>query len=327
MATPSSPVSFAAPLREMQRWALDWLVSWWQLLHFAVLVATLALTPSSYNRRARPILAREIVLGSAPHLLWFSLMTTFISLVIIRIVVVTSSSYGLSRYALEMVVRVLVLELIPLTVALFVALRNTLPAGVAFAQALAETRSKGGGFQLAHGARLPPAVRQPGAAAEGQPQDAATAKPTLGEAAEAAAAQAPARMAAAAGRDAELRGISGLQREFFPRAMAGMFAVWLLGAVSCVLTLVLAYLSIYGFTPYALQGYTRVVGQIFNPAVSMILALKIVFFSFAVGMIPLASAYFGASARLRHVHGLSDMVRMFSVLLLIEAASLMGNYY
>jgi phospholipid/cholesterol/gamma-HCH transport system permease protein len=134
-------------------------------------------------------------------------------------------------------------------------------------------------------------------------------------------------MAAAAGRDAELRGISGLQREFFPRAMAGMFAVWLLGAVSCVLTLVLAYLSIYGFTPYALQGYTRVVGQIFNPAVSMILALKIVFFSFAVGMIPLASAYFGASARLRHVHGLSDMVRMFSVLLLIEAASLMGNYY
>ncbi|MTW02299.1 hypothetical protein GM668_09350 [Duganella ginsengisoli] len=209
-----------------------------------------------------------------------------------------------------MVVRVLVLELIPLTVALFVALRNTLPAGVAFAQALASVRNKGGGFPVAHGARAPGA-----------------AQPTLGEAAEAAAAAAPAELAAAAEGDAELRGISGLQREFFPRAMAGMFAVWLLGAVSCVLTLILSYLSIYGFTPYALQGYTRVVGQIFNPAVSMILMVKIVLFSFAVGMIPLASAYFGASARLRHVHGLSDMVRMFSVLLLIEAASLMGNYY
>jgi phospholipid/cholesterol/gamma-HCH transport system permease protein len=272
---PASPLF--APLREMSRWALDWAVSWWQLLHFTVLIATLALSPSSYNRRHRPVLAREIVLGTAPHLLWFSLMTTFISLVIIRIVVVTSASYGLSRYALEMVVRVLVLELIPLTVALFVALRNTLPAGVAFAQALTSVRGKA--------------------------------------------------LAAAAGHDAQFRGVAGLQREFFPRAMAGMFAVWLLGAVSCVLTLVLAYLSIYGFTPYALPGYTRVVGQIFNPAVSMILALKIVFFSFAVGMIPLASAYFGASARLRHVHGLSDMVRMFSVLLLIEAASLMGNYY
>jgi len=345
--SPRPPLALFAPLREMQRWALDWVVSWWQLLHFTVLVATLALAPSSYSRRARPVLAREIVLGTAPHLLWFSLMTTFISLVIIRIVVVTSSSYGLSRYALEMVVRVLVLELIPLTVALFVALRNTLPAGVAFAQALAEVRGNSGGFPLAHGARLPDSVRRAGgtAADTGSPAPAEGAMPaagattagaesaadapapTLGETAEAAAAAAPAKLAAAAGRDAELRGISGLQREFFPRAMAGIFAVWLLGAVSCVLTLVLAYLTIYGFTPYALQGYTRVVGQIFNPAVSMILMLKIVFFSFAVGMIPLASAYFGASERLRHVHGLSDMVRMFSVLLLIEAASLMGNYY
>jgi hypothetical protein len=389
MDTPTSrpPISLSAPLREMQRWALDWLVSWWQLLHFTVLIATLALAPSSYSRRARSVLAREIVLGSAPHLLWFSLMTTFISLVIIRIVVVTSSSYGLSRYALEMVVRVLVLELIPLTVALFVALRNTLPAGVAFAQALAQVRGKAGGFAMAPSARAPrPADAQeavmratgaadaagttgaadasgasgatgaagavhaadardaPGAAGAAGSAGAAKAADatdhaagsgaaggkavrTLGEAAEVSAAAAPARLAAAAGRDAELRGISGLQREFFPRAMAGMFAVWLLGAVSCVLTLVLAYLSIYGFTPYALQGYTRVVGQIFNPAVSLILMVKIVFFSFAVGMIPLASAYFGASARLRHVHGLSDMVRMFSVLLLIEAASLMGNYY
>jgi phospholipid/cholesterol/gamma-HCH transport system permease protein len=349
MDTPTSrpPFPLFAPLRELQRWALDWLVSWWQLLHFTVLITTLALAPASYSRRARSVLAREIVLGSAPHLLWFSLMTTFISLVIIRIVVVTSSSYGLSRYALEMVVRVLVLELIPLTVALFVALRNTLPAGVAFAQALAEVRGKAGGFAMAPSARAPrPAdaqaavVRAAGAADPAGVADAADATDqaagpdaggktvhTLGEAAEASAAAAPARLAAAAGRDAELHGISGLQREFFPRAMAGMFAVWLLGAVSCVLTLVLAYLSIYGFTPYALQGYTRVVGQIFNPAVSLILTVKIVFFSFAVSMIPLASAYFGASARLRHVHGLSDMVRMFSVLLLIEAASLMGNYY
>jgi phospholipid/cholesterol/gamma-HCH transport system permease protein len=261
----STPASFINPLKELQDWATDWLASWWQLLHFTVLIATLACTPSSYNHQHRPALARHLVLGSAPHLLWFTLLSALISLVIIRIVVVTSYSYGLSRYALEMVVRVLVLELIPLITALFVALRSTLPAGVEFAQ-----------------------------------------------------------MRAADGGKAALSGWSGLRGEFFPRALAGMFSVWLLGAVSCVLTLILAYLAIYGFTPWALPGYTRVVGQIFNPGVAMILLLKIVLFSLAVGLIPLASSFH--ATRRRHVHGLSDMVRMFSVLLLIEAASLMGNY-
>jgi phospholipid/cholesterol/gamma-HCH transport system permease protein len=64
----------------------------------------------------------------------------------------------------------------------------------------------------------------------------------------------------------------------------------MLAAVSCVLTLILAYLSLYGFTPWALAGYTRVVGQVFNPAVTLILVLKIVFFSFAVGLIPMATS-------------------------------------
>jgi len=107
--------------------------------------------------------------------------------------------------------------------------------------------------------------------------------------------------------------------------------VWMLAAVSCLLTLVLAYLMMYGFTPWALPGYTRVVGQIFNPAVCLILVLKIVFFSLAVAVIPLASSYYtGASSPLRRIrvaHGLADMVRMFSVILVVEAASLMGNYY
>ena len=60
-------------------------------------------------------------------LLWFIVLSSLISLVIIRIVVVTAVSYGLSQYALEMVVRVLVLELIPLTAVVFAALRCALP--------------------------------------------------------------------------------------------------------------------------------------------------------------------------------------------------------
>ena len=77
--------------------------------------------------RQRPALARQIYLGTAPILLWFTVLSSLISLVVIRIVVVTALSYGLSKYALEMVVRVLVLELIPLTSATFVALRCAVP--------------------------------------------------------------------------------------------------------------------------------------------------------------------------------------------------------
>lgn len=269
-----SPASLPLSLKRLHRSLIAWLGSWWRLLNFAVLMLTLALSPSTYNRANRPALARQLVLATGANLMWFSVLSALISLVLIRIVVVTALSYGLSRFALEMVVRVLVLELIPLTAALFVALRITLPDGIEFAQ----LRARG-------------------------------------------------TLDALQGDGADL-----LHREFFPRVAAGVFAVWMLAAVSCVLSLVLAYLAIYGFTPWALQGYTRVVGQVFNPAVSLILILKIVFFSFAVGLIPLASSFYDDSAagrrmRLRSGHGLSEMLRLFSVILLIEIASLMGNYY
>lgn len=256
--------------RRLQLWALAWLISWWRLLQFAALLVSRAFLPSTYRRDNWRSLSEQVVLASAENLVWFTMLTSLISVVIIRIVVVTSISYGLSRYALEMVVRVLVLELVPLTAALFVALRTTLPAGVEFAQ-------------------LRAAGEQP--------------SPYV-----------------------------ALRTQFFPRAVAGIFAVWLLAAVSCVTTLILAYIMIYGFTPWALPGYTRVVGQIFNPGVAMILILKIVLFSLAVAVIPLASSYYTGTQnpllrRMGAAHGLADMVRMFSVILLVEAASLMGNYY
>jgi phospholipid/cholesterol/gamma-HCH transport system permease protein len=252
-------------VQRLHHGTVAWLHSWWRLLHFAVLMFSIALAPSTYGRERRPALAGHLVADTAPSLAWYGVLSALVSLVLIRIVVVTSLSYGLSRFALEMVVRVLVLELIPLTAAAFVALRTTLPAGLEFSQ----------------------------------------------------------------GRNAGHRVTEEeLHREFFPRVAAGIFAVWLLAAVSCVLTLVLAYLSLYGFTPWAMTGYTRVVGQVFNPAVTLILVLKIVFFSLAVGLIPMASSfYFGASYRNKVTHGLSDMVRLFAVMLLIEVASLMGNYY
>ena len=98
--------------------------------------------------------------------------------------------------------------------------------------------------------------------------------------------------------------------------------------LNSVLTLLLAYLSVYGFTPAGFAGYTRTVGHVFSPAVSMIFALKIVFFSFAVSLIPIASVLYdrprSQSAMSAELQGL---VRMFLVILLIEGVSLVGNYY
>ncbi|NVD72680.1 ABC transporter permease [Duganella sp. BJB488] len=261
----SIEAAIPSALRRLMQATVAWLNSWWRLLQFAARMLSLAFAPASYRGANLNLLARRIVRDTAPNLAWYGVLSALVSLVLIRIVVVTSQSYGLSRFALEMVVRVLVLELIPLTAAAFVALRTTLPEALEYSQS---------------------------------------------------------RSNAANTSDAELH------QEFFPRVASGVFAVWMLAAVSCVTTLILAYLSLYGFTPWALPGYTRVVGQVFNPAVALILVLKIVFFSFAVGLIPMASSYyFGASYRAKVTHGLYDMVRLFAVMLLIEIASLMGNYY
>ncbi len=167
-----------------------------------------------------------------------------------------------------MVVRVLVLELIPLTAALFAALQCTIPMG---AEVVA----------LRERDRWDAWARE---------------------------------------------GLEPLRREVLPRVAAGVFCALMLAAVSCVVTLVVAYLSVYGFTTAGFPAYTHTVGHVFDPAVSLIFGLKILFFGITVALMPIASVLDeppreGPSAELR------GLLRMFLVLVLIEAASLVGNYY
>ncbi len=247
-----------------------WLAGWWRIVHLAALLLALALSPSSYARDNRRLLARHVYLGTAPALLWFTVLTTLISLVLIRIVVVTAISYGLSQYALEMVVRVLVLELIPLTAALFAALRCTIPNAVE----IAAHRAERGWGAWTHS------------------------------------------------------GIDPLRREVLPRVAAGVFCALMLAAASCVVTLFVAYLSVYGATLSGFAAYTHTVGQVFNPAVSLVFGLKILFLGITVALMPIASVLEAAPrARERTSAELRGLVRMFLVILLIEVASLVGNYY
>jgi phospholipid/cholesterol/gamma-HCH transport system permease protein len=249
---------------------LGWLRHWWHTVHLGARVLVLALSPSSYSPTQRRLTARRIYLGTAPLLLWFTILSSLVGLVIIRIVVVTASSYGLSQYALQMVVRVLVLELIPLTAAVFVALRISLPDGAEIAA-------------LRAGGRLD-AIRREG----GDP----------------------------------------VTSEVLPRVLAGLFAVAALAALSSVVTLVLAYLSVYGFASGGLAHYTRTVGHVFQPPVALVFVMKTVFLSLAVTLIPAGSALHDLPRRhSRSSAEIQVLVRLFLVVLLIETLSLAGNYY
>ena len=257
-------------LAELARAARRALAGWWGIVRLAAQLLEMVLSPSTYSGENWRNLARHMVQDTAPMLAGFTVLTTLISLIVIRIVVVTAVSYGLTQYALEMVVRVLVLELIPLTAVLFAALRCTIPNA-------AEVT----------------AMRAQGAW----------------------------EAAARAGQDP-------LRREVLPRVASGVFSALLLAAVSCAVTLVLAYLAVYGAASSGLEAYTRTVGHIFNPAVSLILGLKILFLGVAVALVPMAAVLDDTPTQRRQASAeLQGVVRMFLVILLIEAASLVGNYY
>ena len=242
--------------------------SWWQMVHFGAIVLVMALSPSTYNRTNRATTSQHIYASTWQVLPWFTALAALLSLVLIRIVVVTALNYGLSQYALQMVVRVLVLELIPLSAALFVALR----AGLAFNAG------------------------------------------TVGNAMSASSSQPP-RLS-----------VARLRNELVPHVVASAFSVLALAMVSSVIALVLAYITVHGFSLWGLPGYTRTVGQVFDLNVTLGFALKTILFSLAVAVVPIAASLEATQQRASASTVQPGAVRLFLVLLLIEAASLVVKY-
>ena len=249
---------------------LQWWSGWWQVIQFGAQIWVLALSPSSYRPSQRRKMLHGIYAATRPMLPSFTLFSAIVALVIIRIVVATALSYGLSRYALDVLVRTLVLELIPLSAALFAALRYAMPAGER--------------------------VRRMRLAGEFETQLSAGHDPT---------------------RDTVL-----------PRAMAGMFSVITLAALSSAITLVLAYVSLYGFSTWGIPGFTRTVGQIFNPVIVLIFGLKTLFLSLAVAVIPMVPTPAEGTGQVGWVNpDITRLARLLAAVLLIEMLSLVGNYY
>jgi phospholipid/cholesterol/gamma-HCH transport system permease protein len=252
------------------RGAVRWLYGWWTVIFIGAQVAVLAFSPSSYGPEGRQAVLRHVYYASGPGMPGFTILMALFNVVLIRILVVTAFAYGLTQYALDAVVRVLVLELIPLIAALYVAVEYTIPGGSEL-------------YKLRRAGHL----------------DALRA-----------------------------RGVEPLSQEVLPRVLAGMFAVLLLALLSCLISLVLAYIAVHGFTLAGAASYNHAVGNIFNPVVSLIFCLKTLLFALAVALLPVANALRDISRRASRTSvELQGLVQMFVLMLVIEIASLVGNYY
>ena len=196
------------------------------------------LAGASHNEQShQPAIERAIAERCLPVLPGFLLLSSLLSLVIIRIVTVTAQSYGLSEFALEVLVRTLVLELLPLYSAIFVALRVSLPNRKAHAD--------------------------------------------------------------------------------LAQAWAGLLASLLFTGLASILAATLAYVMVYGLSPWGLTSYIGAIGKIFTPAMSFIFLLKTLAFSLAVALLP---------AGLTRANELQAFTRLVALLLLVEVVSLVGNY-
>jgi phospholipid/cholesterol/gamma-HCH transport system permease protein len=111
--------------------------------------------------------------------------------------------------------------------------------------------------------------------------------------------------------------------EAVPRVIAIAFSVVTLAAVSSLVALVMAYIVVYGFSPWGLAEYTRMVGRVFDPGITVAFILKTVLFSLAVSIIPIASAIQTRSQSIGELNSVpKGTVRLFLALILIEGVSL-----
>lgn len=107
--------------------------SWRRVLRFGGLAIVAALSPSTYGARAREVAVRQIYFTAWQVLAGYTVAAVLLSLLLIEVVAASARKYGISSYSLELVLSVLVLEVVPLLTALFVALRSGAAIGAEIA--------------------------------------------------------------------------------------------------------------------------------------------------------------------------------------------------
>ena len=104
--------------------AQAWFLGWWRAARFALTLVAAALSRATYTAETRVVALTQVYFTAWQALAGFTLFSAFLSLVVIEITVSAARGFGLGAYALELVFRVLVLDLLPFGTALMVALRS-----------------------------------------------------------------------------------------------------------------------------------------------------------------------------------------------------------
>ena len=171
-----------------------------------------AFTPATWTPPVRRETAQRLWGDATQVLPRFVLLSGLLSLAIVHIVIVTTQSYGLSQFALSTVMRLLVVELLPMLAAINVALMPAMNTGT--------------------GASI-------------------------------------------------------------PHVISRCILVIALVTLSSALALGIAYLGIYGLTPWGLAPFTHTVGQVFDPIVLLALAFKTLLFAVTVATLSSTVLIFG----------------------------------
>jgi phospholipid/cholesterol/gamma-HCH transport system permease protein len=248
---------------------MSWIRAWGRALLFAFTAAAAALSFSTYTARTRSLAMKQVYFAAWQVLPGFTLFAAVLSWVVIQITVSLAREYNLAQFALELAFRVVVLELVPLLTALYVALRS----GAAIVTEVAVMASNGELEEL---------------------------------------------------RSAD---IDPYEREFVPRIAAAAMSVFTLTVVSCFVVMLIAYLVMYGASPWGFNEYSRTVALVFGPGDLGGFLLKCVAFGVVVAVIPIAAGLDATrDPRSVPVAVMGGMVRLFVALALIELVYLAVKY-
>jgi phospholipid/cholesterol/gamma-HCH transport system permease protein len=246
--------------------ALAWIQAWGRTARFAFAAAAAVLSPSTYTARMRATAVKQVYFTVWQVFGGYILFSALMSAVVIEITLRAARDYGLGTYALDLVFRVLVLEILPLLTALFVALRSG--AAISTEVALMQIGGELG-------------------AAEVDP----------------------------------------FEREFVPRVLATAVSVFALTIMSGAMSLVISYLSMYGFSPWGFDEFTRAVANAFSPYAMIGFVLRSFAFGAVVAVIPIAAGL-DATREMKSapVAVMGGMVRLFFALGAIEVTGLAIKY-
>ena len=114
----------AASIESLGAKVVGWFTVGYGMFAFLARAGLLLLDRTTWNRATFDVVVKQVYFTAVQILHVFMGYTLVISWLIITIILSTARNFGLTEFASEMTIRVLVLELLPFLTALFIALRS-----------------------------------------------------------------------------------------------------------------------------------------------------------------------------------------------------------